>query len=139
MLILGGKFVVDNAEALATEFRVSQSLIGILIIGPGAALPELSVAISGIRKKASGISLGALLGSNITDPLLSFGLGAMVAGYTFESSLLAFDIPYWLMATAVASLFIWTGRRIGRQNKLEGLTLVVIFILFVVLKIFMFN
>ncbi|RLC77579.1 MAG: hypothetical protein DRI61_11285 [Chloroflexi bacterium] len=139
ILIIGGKLVVDNAEALAESFRVSQSLIGILIIGPGAALPELSVAISGMRKKASGISLGALLGSNITDPLLSFGLGAMVAGYNFEEHLLWFDMPYWLMATATASLFIWTGRRIGRKNKWEGATLVAIFAAFVLLKLFYFN
>ena len=139
LLVLGGKLVVDNAEALAAEFRVSQSLIGILIIGPGAALPELSVAVSGMRKKASGISLGALLGSNITDPLLSFGLGATIAGYSFEENLLWFDMPFWLMATAIAALFIWTGRRIGRKNPLEGLVLVAIFGIFVMLKLFMFH
>ncbi len=139
LLVIGGKLVVDSAETLAAEFRVSQTLIGILIIGPGAALPELSVAISGMRKKASGISLGALIGSNITDPLLSFGLGAMIAGYTFEASLLTFDLPYWLMATAVASLFIWSGRKIGRKNRKEGLTLIIIFGVFVLLKLLIFR
>lgn len=138
LLILGGKLVVDNAEILAMEFGVSQSLVGILIIGPGAALPEMTVAITGMRKRASGISLGALLGSNITDPLFSFSVGALLAGYTFEKSLLWFDMPYWLMATCVAVLFIWTGRRIGRKNKKEGLTLIGIFAFFVILKLWLF-
>ena len=139
LLIIGGKLVVDNAEILADDFGVSQSLIGILIIGPGAALPELTVAISGMRKKASGISLGALLGSNITDPMFSFGIGAVIAGYTFERSLLGFDMLYWLMATCIAVLFIWTGRRIGRKNKKEGFTLIALFAIFVVLKLLVFH
>ena len=138
LLIIGGKLVVDNAELVAQQFRVSQSLIAIVIIGPGAALPELTVAISGMRKKASGISLGALLGSNITDPMFSFGVGAIIAGYEFEEALLWFDMPFWLMATCIAVLFIWTGRRIGRKNKKEGLTLVGLFALFVILKLWLF-
>jgi cation:H+ antiporter len=138
LLIIGGKLVVDNAEILAMEFGVSQSLIAILIIGPGAALPELTVAIQGMRRKASGISLGALLGSNITDPMFSFGIGAIIAGYQFEEALLWFDMPYWLMATCIAVLFIWTGRRIGRKNKKEGFALIGIFVLFVILKLWLF-
>ncbi len=138
ILIIGGKLVVDNAVEIAHQLRVDTTLIGILIVGPGAALPELSVAISGMRKKAPGISLGALLGSNITDPLFSFGIGAVFAGYTFDTALLWFDIPYWTMATCIAVGLMWRGRRIGRL-KITGVVLIAIFVVYVLLKLAIFN
>lgn len=138
ILIIGGKLVVDNAEALANGMGIDTTLIGILVIGPGAALPELSVAISGMRKKAAGISLGALLGSNITDPLFSFGVGALFAGYTFNMDLLWFDIPYWTMATGTALVLMWKGRRLGRKKR-SGIILITIFAVYVLLKLTTFN
>ena len=80
--------IFTDAEVIAAEFGITNTLIGILVIGPGAALPELSVAVSGMKRKAEGISLGALIGSNITDPLLSFGAGVVIAGFTFDQNLL---------------------------------------------------
>ncbi len=136
ILIIGGIFVVDNAEILAGEFGVSNTLIGILVIGPGAALPELSVAVSGMKKEAEGISLGALIGSNITDPLLSFGAGVVVAGYAFDQNLLWFDIPYWTMATAIAVTLMWPGKRIGRL-KITGVILISLFLVYAALKLMM--
>ncbi|MCK4757446.1 MAG: sodium:calcium antiporter, partial [Thermoplasmata archaeon] len=56
ILIMGGMLVVNNAEIIAKDLGITNTLIGILIIGPGAALPELSVAVSGMKKKAEGIS-----------------------------------------------------------------------------------
>jgi cation:H+ antiporter len=138
VLIVGGKLVVDSAEVLAEELRVTDTLIGILVVGPGAALPELSVAITGMRKRASGISLGTLLGSNITDPLFSFSVGAIFAGYTFDTALLWFDIPYWTMATAIALGMMWKGKRIG-SRKTSGMVLICIFVIYVLLKLSLFH
>ncbi|MCK5037925.1 MAG: sodium:calcium antiporter [Thermoplasmata archaeon] len=136
ILIIGGILVVNNAETIAAEFGISNTLIGILVIGPGAALPELSVAVSGMKKHAEGVSLGALIGSNITDPLLSFGAGVVIAGFTFDKGLLWFDIPYWTLATAIAVALMWPGHRIG-SRKTSGIILISLFVVYAVLKIAM--
>ena len=91
-----------------------------------------------MKRKAEGISLGALIGSNITDPLLSFGAGVVVAGFTFDKGLLWFDIPYWTLATAIAVALMWPGHRIG-SRKTSGIILISLFVVYAILKITMFQ
>lgn len=138
LLIIGGKLVVDNAYKMAVDYGLSEGLIGIFIIGLGTSLPELSIGISGMRKKARGISIGTLLGSNITDPMLSLGLGAMVAGFSFDMRLWAFDIPFWLIATCLVLLLLWHCKT-ERKHRRLGLTLIIIYGVFAVLKLLVFS
>lgn len=135
ILIYAANFVVENALALASDWGVSQSFIGVMIIGVGTGLPELSTAITGIFRKASALSLGTLIGSNITDPMLSLGAGAIASGSVglfFEKNLLFFDIPFWFIVSIVALLLL--GRNMKLERK-EGLVLVGLYAVFVFLKI----
>ena len=136
LLIFGGKLVVENAHAIAIETGISDAFIGIFIIGLGTSLPELSVGISGMKKKEEGISLGTLLGSNITDPLLSLGLGAMIAGFTFDTDLLFLDIPFWLIVTCLALGFMWFCK-LGKKHIKEGIILIACYGVYIGLKIVM--
>ena len=134
LLVFGGKLVVDNAHAIAMDTGISDAFIGIFIIGLGTSLPELSVGISGMRKKAEGVSLGTLLGSNITDPLLSLGLGAMVAGFTFDTDLLYLDIPFWFIVTCLALVLMWFCK-LNKKHIKEGIILIACYGIYVCLKI----
>jgi cation:H+ antiporter len=139
IVLVGGTLVVNNATELATDLGVSQTLVGILVVGVGTSLPELSIGITGIRRDAAGLSLGALLGSNITDPTLSLGSGALISGFEFDTDLLRFDVPYWLFATLVALLFLRTEQSIGVEDRREGCALVVLFVGYVALKLTVFS
>lgn len=135
VLIFASDLVVDNALELAGRWNVAESFIGVMIIGVGTALPELSTAIRAVMKKAGDISVGTLLGSNITDPLFSLGAGALAAGSSgllFEKNLLFFDIPFWFIATMIALFFLARG---GRLMKKESLVMIGIYVLFVFTKI----
>ena len=46
--------------------------------GLGTSLPELTVALMA-AKKSRGVAIGTLAGSNITDPLLSIGIAALIS------------------------------------------------------------
>jgi len=50
---------------------------------------------------ATGLSLGNLIGSNITDPLLSLGLGAAVHTVLVEVATLTVDFPWWAAARSL--------------------------------------
>ncbi len=138
ILIYAADFVVKNALKLSDYWGVSQSFIGVMIIGVGTGLPELSTAITGMFKKASAISLGTLIGSNITDPMLSLGLGAIASGsfgLIFEKKLLFFDIPFWFVASVIALFLAWKYKKLGKK---EGFILISIYVLFVFIKISFF-
>jgi|TARA_B100001971_G_C18206862_1_gene548178 cation:H+ antiporter len=138
LLIYASDFVVKEALGLAELWGVSQSFIGVLIIGVGTGLPELTTAITAMFKKAGDISLGTLIGSNITDPMLSLPLGAMFAGsagLVFDKNLLFFDIPFWFIASIIALLLFKHTMKIGKADKKEGFILIFLYVLFVFVKI----
>ncbi|NQV09038.1 sodium:calcium antiporter [Candidatus Woesearchaeota archaeon] len=135
VLVYAAHIVVQNAIKLSQAWGVAESFVGVMIIGVGAGLPELSTAIRGIMKKAGDISVGTLIGSNITDPLFSLGAGAVAAGSTgllVEKNLLFFDIPFWFLATVIAIGFLLSKNRL---DKKEAVFLLLIYATFVFMKI----
>tara|TARA_Y100000310_G_scaffold132764_1_gene131732 strand:- start:1115 stop:2080 length:966 start_codon:yes stop_codon:yes gene_type:complete len=142
VLLIASKYVVESALSLSTQWGVAQSFIGIMIVGVGTALPELSTAIRAITKKAGDLSIGTLLGSNITDPMLSLPLGAIAAGtvgLTFDRNLLFFDIPFWFIASIIALYLLKRNMKIGVDDKKEGFILVGLYLIFITVKIVYFR
>lgn len=132
-LIYGSKLVVDNAVLLAGIWGVSQTIIGLLIVGFGTSLPELSICANAIMKKAGGLSIGNLIGSNIFDILFTLGLSSVIAkGFNVNSTLLEFDIPVMI---GVAVLAIFLLRTKMKLEKREAVTLILVYIGYVALKL----
>ena len=80
-ILLSAHFLLLKTESIVHHTGMGSSLIGVFIIGIAPASPELFTAISGFRQKARGISLGTLIGSNIVNPLLAIGGGALMSAY----------------------------------------------------------
>nr|WP_231751273.1 sodium:calcium antiporter [Halogeometricum sp. CBA1124] len=78
LVVGGGHLMVTNGIAVATVVGIPPYLVGILT-GLGTTTPEIAVAGVAARDGEEGISVGSLLGSNITDPVFSLGIGALVA------------------------------------------------------------
>ena len=138
ILIFASDIGVGSALMLVDFWGVTQSFVGVMIVGVGTGLPELSTAIRAIFKKAGGISLGTLIGSNITDPLFALPVGAMAAGVglTFDKNLLFFDIPFWFVASIIALLLLSRkGMKLGKGDKKDGFLLIGMYLLFVFLKL----
>lgn len=125
---------VHHGVAFARELGVGEDVIG-LGVGVGTGLPELTVSLRAIRAGEGGLSLGNLLGSNITDPLLSFGVGVCVHPMTVSATVLRFDFPFWLAATGVALLLL---RRRFNLTRPEAAGLISVFAAFVVLRWWLF-
>lgn len=118
---------VENAVLLASGWGVGASLIG-LMVGVGTGLPELTVSLQAMRERSGTLGLGNLIGSNITDPLLSTGLGACVAPFAVPAVALGFDFPFWMAATGVALLLLFNHLDLNRR---ESGVLLIVFGLFV--------
>lgn len=108
LVVVGGHLMVTNGVALARLAGISEYVVG-LLTGLGTTLPEIVVAGLAAHRGDSGISVGALLGSNITDPVFSLGIGALVAdivvsdvgsvmqsaGYMVAVSAIVLGLLYW--------------------------------------------
>ena len=132
-LIFAAKLVVDNAVSLANMWGISQTLIGLLIVGFGTSLPELTICVSAVRKKAGTLSIGNLIGSNTFDILFTLGLSSVIAkGFNVNEMLIDFDIPFMMGVCVLAIFLLRTKMKLAKR---EAITLILVYIAYVALKL----
>lgn len=132
LLIYSSNTVIEKALKLAENWEISQTFIGIIIIGLGTSLPELVLTISAIIKKAYGLSVGNLIGSNIFDILFALGIGSAISGFSVNTELLSFDIPILFITSIIVVLLFRSGFRI---KKTEAVLLLAVYVVYVGLKL----
>jgi cation:H+ antiporter len=133
ILIFSSHLVVQNAMLIAEKWGVTQSFVGILIVGIGTSLPELAVSVGAAIRKSAGMSVGNIIGSNVFDGFIPIGLGGVISTTNMDNNLLKFDLPFLLAATLLVLIFLRTKRGI---SKLEAIILLSIFLLYIGMKLF---
>lgn len=78
LLFLGGEGLVRGSIAIAERLGVSKLLIGLVIVGIATSMPELLVAIKAALGGSPDIAIGNVIGSNMANILLIFGLTALL-------------------------------------------------------------
>jgi K+-dependent Na+/Ca+ exchanger-like protein len=131
-IIIGAKYFVEQAIFFALLLRVPETLIGISLVAVGTSIPELMVTVSAARSGYAGISLGNVIGSNITNIFLVLGCSGLVHPITTTDLDIYYIAPFMLIISALFLLFIRTGWRVKR---FEGLILLLLYIGFMILML----
>jgi len=126
------RLVVHNAISFTESQGMSQSFVGIIIIGLGTSLPELAVSLNAARKKAKGLSVGNLIGSNIFDLLIPVGVGSTISEITVDRTLIYFDLPLLFVLSFLVLFFFHKKKGIQR---VEAFILVAIFVTYGFIKV----
>jgi len=100
-------------EVAVKETGLSGSMIGVATVGVVSAFPEMITAISGLRHGSEAISLGTLVGSNITNPLLAIGSGAMLSTYAVPEPLILWDLPMEVVLAGLPVLYMFKRDALG--------------------------
>jgi cation:H+ antiporter len=127
--------VIQSSTILIESLSISASFFGVLLLGVASALPELTTALIAVFKNKKGISAGVLIGSNVTNPLLGLGLGAMISGYAIPKVTMFYDLPFKI---GIAGLLFWFLWRNEKLNRWEAITLIGIFLTYLILRNFLF-
>lgn len=77
-LIVSANYLVKETDRLSARVRISPLVIGATLIAFGTSLPELSVTVSSILQHVPNLSLGNVIGSNISNLLLILGLSILI-------------------------------------------------------------
>ena len=131
VLYIGAILTVDNAVIIATEFGLSEKIIGLTVIAIGTSLPELITSIIAIRKGHTDIGIGNIIGSNIYNILMIMGVGAALGGVLITSDVY---VDYAIMIIFSISLLI--GLKTGIINRTMGVILATGYILYLVTAFF---
>ena len=95
LVVKGADILISSAVAIGKKYGVSDFFIGLIVIGFGTSLPELLVSIDAIIKNSPEISIGNVLGSNISNILLVLGCALIISKIDLSgiSPIEVFDIP----------------------------------------------
>lgn len=113
LVILSADIFLRVVEVAIAETGLSGSMIGVATVGVVSAFPEMITAISGLRQGSEGISLGTLVGSNITNPLLAIGSGAVISTYAVPRPVILWDLPMEVVLAGLPVLYMFKRDKIG--------------------------
>ena len=113
-LAIGGEWIVKGAIAMASQFGMSEALIGLTIVAIGTSLPELAASAVAAYKKNSDIAIGNVAGSNIFNVFWILGISAFIRPLDFSTKMNT-DIYFLMAITIVLFAFMF----IGKKNVLQ--------------------
>ena len=132
-VVWGADNLVNGAVAIARRFKISDFVIGAVIVGIGTSLPELVVSSYGAIKGNVDVAIGNVVGSNIFNVLGILGISAIIYPVAVSRENIRFEIPFCIGVSILATLFAFnffngTEVVIGRVDGLIFLALFAAFI-----------
>ncbi|MBP9986771.1 MAG: sodium:calcium antiporter, partial [Bacteroidales bacterium] len=79
LTVFGADLLVNGATGIAKKYHVSEFVIGVVIVGIGTSMPELTVSLFGALKGRSGIAIGNVSGSNLFNTLFILGITELMS------------------------------------------------------------
>lgn len=132
LLLVWSTISLEVVQQVVLATSISGSLIWVISLWIASALPEMITAISGIRKKAKGISMGTLIWSNIVNPLVAIWMGWVISTYYVPTPLKRRDLPMQIATAWLLFLRLITHKR--TIGKTGWVLLIFVYILYLVLR-----
>lgn len=127
-LVIGGRVLVDNAAAVAREWGVSESVIGMTILAAGTSLPEFATSVVAAKKGSLGLAFGNAIGSNVFNISFVIGICSSIVPMTV-TEITQKDWAFFVGSCLLVWLVSFTSRRISRP---EGFLLVFCYLGYIV-------
>lgn len=134
LVILSSKVLIPAVEITAIRVGVPQSVIAATLVAFGTSLPELITAITAVRQGHGELAVGNIIGADILNILFVTGSAAAVTkgGLAVPANFYILEIPVMLIILIAFNIF--ARNKDGIINKLEGLFLVGVYILYLIMN-----
>ena len=116
-LLLGGRYFVNGASAVAVALGISERIIGLTVVAVGTSLPELAASAVAAWRGFSSLAVGNVVGSNIFNVLFVLGGAGGIAPIAGDVRAQRIDLLLLVTFTALA---VWVMRGARRITRVEG-------------------
>ena len=106
VLIWGADKFVDNSSLIAKKIGVSELTIGLTIVALGTSAPEIFVGISSVLNNSESIAMGAVVGSNISNIALIFGVSCIGISFLPKKTPIIQLMPFLVSALILGYVLI---------------------------------
>lgn len=132
VLFLISRYIVTETVYFSSALKISQFIIGLLVLSIGTNLPEISLTLKAVIGGKNEVALGDYLGSAAANTLL-FGLFTLLNGSRVNVSVYSFRI---LIITLLGlGTFYLFSRSKNEISKKEGKVLLLIYLLFIISQV----
>lgn len=113
-LPLGASLLIDSATTIATEYGISDAVIGLTLVAVGTSLPELATTVMAAIRRQADVAIGNVIGSNVFNLLGIIGVAVFVGPIPVDAEILRFDLWVMLAASVVLAPFVYYRWPMGR-------------------------
>ena len=120
LLIISSRGLVWGSVNIAQAAGISDLVIGLTIVAIGTSLPELAASITSVLKKEHDIAIGNIIGSNMFNLLVVFGIPGLISPHILDPAILQRDFPFMIGLSVALFLMAYGFKGEGRINRFEG-------------------
>ena len=131
LLIKGGDYLIEGSVVIARRATLSPMIIGLTVIGFGTSMPELCVSAQAAWTGSSGIALGNVAGSNISNIALILGVTALIHPIPAKPDILRRGMPVFVLALCIIIAVAIN----GTIERWMGMTMVGLLIIYLIVEI----
>jgi len=127
LLLLSGEFLVRGGVSLAGHFKLSPMVIGLTVVSMGTSAPELVVSLDAAIEGYPNISIGNVVGSNISNIGLVLALTVIIAPFYVSRKEIVDDMLIMLGSSLVIFVMLID----MKFSRLEGMLLFVMLLAYI--------
>ena len=131
-IVLGADMLVSGSVGIARHLKISDFLIGAVIVGIGTSMPELTVSFMGAWQGNADVAIGNIVGSNIFNILGILGITSLLFPLAVNKDSIRFEIPFCVgisvLLTLLAYNFFYQPYPV--ISRLDGIILMFTFVVF---------
>ncbi len=135
LLIKGADIMIEGSSSLARKYGISSFVIGLTIVAFGTSAPEFTISVLASLRGSTGIALGNIIGSNISNTLLILGVSAIIYPLWVKKSTVNREIPFSLLSIIAVGVlvndFLIDHTPPSGLTRIDGLILILFFSIFI--------
>lgn len=137
-IIWSANTLVTGAVDVARRYRVSDFVIGAVIVGIGTSCPELFVSSLGAFQGQVDVAIGNVVGSNIFNVLFILGSTALIMPVEAPRDNRRFELPFCIGVSIVLTLlaFNFFDGSTPLIGRIDGLLLLATFVAFMYISFY---
>ena len=120
LLIISSRGLVWGSVNIAKAAGISDLVIGLTIVAIGTSLPELAASIVSALKNQADIAIGNIIGSNMFNLLVVFGIPGLMSPHIIDPAILERDFPFMIGLSIALFITAYGFKGEGRINRYEG-------------------
>ncbi len=128
LLFVSGSILIKTLETITTFLRLTEFVVGFILVGISTSLPELFVGVTAALEGNPALALGTVIGSNIVNLTLVAGI-TLVFARRINAKYKRITKHTWIMVGAAAMPILLMSVS-GVLSRLDGIILLILFLIY---------